>query len=89
MIKWLCSKIISLGSSHISETVTPLFRREEPNAVPHTRIGIIQGMNSRILEISTYDERSGDWSYEYFVVQEEQKLNDAISTVLLMKGLNR
>lgn len=91
MIGWLCSKIVNLGSRHMAGSLDHVrrIRREEPNAVPHTRLGIIKAMNSRILEISTYDERSGDWVYEFFVVQEEQKISEAIAMVLLMKGLDK
>jgi hypothetical protein len=64
------------------------------NTTPQMRIGFIDAMNGRILEVSTQIPHPGvsnhyDWKTEMYVVPEDQKLSEAISTVMLMKGLDR
>lgn len=64
---------------------------ESSNATPKLRIGIVQGMNGRVLEVSTHkpNPHGSDWTYEFFVLQEDQKVSDAVAMVLLMKGLDK
>lgn len=63
---------------------------------PNYRIGIITTMNGlKVLEVGTYSQSQGkhfahdDWSYEFFAVEPDQKLSDAIALVLTMKGLEK
>ena len=63
---------------------------------PNYRIGIINTMNdTKVLEVGTYTQSQGkhfahdDWSYEFFTVEPDQKLSDAIALVLTMKGLEK
>ena len=63
---------------------------------PNYRIGIINTMNgSKVLEVGTYSQQTGkhfahdEWSYEFFTVEPDQKLSDAIALVLTMKGLEK
>jgi hypothetical protein len=63
---------------------------------PNYRIGIITSMNgTKVLEVGTYSQQTGkhfahdEWSYEFFTVEPDQKLSDAIALVLTMKGLEK
>ena len=61
------------------------------NATPRIRLGIIEAMNGKILEVSVSKLNLGhghyDWSTELYVIPEGQKVSEAVSTVMLMKGL--
>lgn len=64
------------------------------DTTPRIRIGVIQAMNGRILEVATATPIPGphshyDWKTEMYVVPEEQKLSEAIALVMLMKGLEK
>jgi hypothetical protein len=63
---------------------------------PNYRIGIITSMNgTKVLEVGTYSQQKGkhfahdEWTYEFFTVEPDQKLSDAIALVLTMKGLEK
>jgi hypothetical protein len=76
------------------ETQTAILKSADHNTTPQMRIGFIDAMNGRILEVSTQIPHPGvanhyDWKTEMYVVPEDQKLSEAISTVMLMKGLDR
>lgn len=95
MIRWLLNKLMKWvwdfnrdGSR--SRAVLAL-GEESSNAIPKLRIGIVQGMNGRVLEVSTHkpNPHGSDWTYEFFVLQEDQKVSDAVAMVLLMKGLDK
>lgn len=96
MIRWLLNKIMKWvwdfnrdGSR--SRAVLSLDDGNCSNATPKLRIGIVQGMNGRVLEVSTHkpNPHGSDWTYEFFVLQEDQKVSDAVAMVLLMKGLDK
>lgn len=63
-------------------------------ATPVIRIGLIKGINGRMLEVATPRAKnnqrvfSDDWDYEFFVVRDDQLVSEAIAMVMLMKGLN-
>jgi hypothetical protein len=64
------------------------------STTPQMRIGFIDALNGRILEVSTQIPHPGvsnhyDWKTEMYVIPEGQKLSEAISTVMLMKGLEK
>jgi hypothetical protein len=71
-------------------------RSQSSNAVPTIRIGLVQGLNGRLLEVSTpipnknskHHLFTDDWVYEFFVVAEGQKVSDAIAMVILLKGID-
>jgi hypothetical protein len=69
---------------------------DQHDTKPNFRIGIINTMNNmKVLEVGTYSQQAGkhfahdDWSYEFFAVEPEQKLSDAIALVLTIKGLEK
>lgn len=75
------------------ETQVAVLKSADHNTTPQIRIGFIDAMNGRILEVSTQVPHPHgnhyDWKTEMYVVPEDQKLSEAIATVMLMKGLDR
>ena len=60
------------------------------DSIPSVRIGVMKAMNGRILEVSTYkpNPHGPDWTNEMFIVPEDQTLTQALTTLLILKGLN-
>jgi hypothetical protein len=60
------------------------------DSIPTFRIGVMKAMNGRILEVSTYkpNNHGPDWTNEMFIVPEDQTLTQALTTLLILKGLN-
>jgi hypothetical protein len=58
--------------------------------MPSFRIGVVKAMNGRILEVSSYtpNKHGPDWTTEMFIVPEDQPLTQALTTLLILKGLN-
>lgn len=76
---------VTLSSAIISRDV-------DHNTVPKIRISVIEAMNGKILEVSTTMPNNHghfDWKTEMYVIPEGQRLSEAISTVMLMKGLEK
>lgn len=67
---------------------TPEVSRSD--SIPSFRIGVMKAMNGRILEVSTYkpNNHGPDWTNEMFIVPEDQTLTEALTTLLVLKGLN-
>ncbi len=71
-----------------------MLKTADHSTTPQMRIGFIDALNGRILEVSTQIPHPGvsnhyDWKTEMYVIPEGQKLSEAISTVMLMKGLEK
>ncbi len=77
---------IKLGSPVVLKTV-------DHSTTPQMRVGFIDALNGRILEVSTQMPHPNgshyDWKTEMYVVPEGQKLSEAIAVVMLMKGLEK
>jgi hypothetical protein len=76
------------------ETQTAVLKSTDHSTTPQMRIGFIDALNGRILEVSTQIPHPGmsnhyDWKTEMYVVPEDQKLSEAIAVVMLMKGLEK
>ena len=94
LLKWLGLETNKHGDVR---TVIPDDERVSSESVNH-RIGIIKTMNGGcVLEIGTYKvQQTGnrsfghnEWTYEFYTVGENQKISEAVSVVLLMKGLEK
>jgi len=63
------------------------------NATPVIRLGLILGLNGRMIEIATPNLKknsySEDWTYEYFFLGENQKISDAVAMLMIMKGIDK
>lgn len=59
-------------------------------AQPKVRIGMVDAMNGKILEVATYkrNNHGPDWTSEYFIIDSATPLNEQIATVMVMKGLS-
>jgi hypothetical protein len=55
------------------------------------RIAVKNAINGKVLEISTYkpNPRGSDWTNELFVVPQGENLKDALTMLLLLKGLDK
>ncbi len=60
------------------------------DSTPTCRIGIMKAINGRILEVATYKHNPNgpDWTTEMFIVPEDQTVTQALTTLLVLKGLN-
>jgi hypothetical protein len=58
---------------------------------PKMRFCVHSAINGRFLEIATYkyNPNGPDWSSEFYLLGQEDKLNEAIAKVMLMKGLEK
>ena len=62
---------------------------------PEIMVKLIPAANGRLLEVSTKKVFPGnagahwEWEHEMFIVEEGQKLSEAIAMVMLMKGLEK
>ena len=56
---------------------------------PTCRIAVLKALNGKILEVSTYkhNPHGPDWTSEMFIVPEDQTLTQALTTLLVMKGV--
>lgn len=93
ILKWLGLAVDERNDGMVRATVWP---NQIYDMKPKFRIGLIETMNgSKVLEVGTYSQNAAkhfshdEWSYEFFTVAEDQKLSDAISLVLTMKGLEK
>jgi hypothetical protein len=88
ILKWL-----GLAMGGHGDVVRTVIDNEEQNKTPNFRIGLIKSVNSwNVLEIGTYavtNRGHGDWTYEFYVVEPDQKLSEALSVVMTMKGLEK
>ena len=55
------------------------------------RIAVKRAINGKVLEISTYNPnpRGCSWTTDLFVVPQDESLKDALTMLLLLKGLEK
>jgi hypothetical protein len=93
MIKWFKKKFAQWSreawEAAPKEVVTS--NRDSHSATPKVRVGVIDAINGRILEVATATQTHShyDWKIDMYLVPEGQKLSEAIATVMLMKGLDQ
>ena len=64
------------------------------NVLPEIMVKLVNASNGRLLEVSTKKAVSishshFEWEHEMYIVQEGQKLSEAVAMVMLMKGLEK
>ncbi len=92
MIRWLLNGIMKwVWDFNAHKRNVLAMCDDSSSATPKLRIGIVEGMNGKILEVSTHkpNPHGSDWTYEFFVIQESQKVSEAVAMVLLLKGLDK
>lgn len=59
------------------------------NSEPTFRLGVVNAMNGKAIEISTYKRNPNgpDWTSQLFLVPEHQTLAEAITMVLVLKNI--
>lgn len=91
MRKWIF-RLLGLEINTFGELRTTVLPDDQHGLTPNYRIGLIKTMNGgNVLEIGTYkpNQRGSDWVYEFYSVDSNQKLSEAIGIILTMKGLER
>lgn len=89
LAKWLMRKEIARAEKlAYSTTVSPDETPYKPQ--PKIRIGMVEAINGKCLEVSTYkaNPHGPDWKSEYYIIDPAQPLAEQIATVLVMKGLS-
>ena len=80
---WLMDEGVKLVGARVHEVDNP--------SSDQTSISINQALNGRVLTLRTYqpskNHNRSDWLTELYVVREEESLPDAITMLLLLKGL--
>ncbi len=78
---WLMNEDVKLGRAEVDD------RTQEHGA----QISIAEAINGRVLTIRTYRpnnaQYAGNWTSEYYVLKDEESLPEAITMLLLLKGL--
>lgn len=56
---------------------------------PSWRISVLKAANGRIIELGTFkpNPTGPDWTYTYYLVQEDERMSTAIERVLAIKNL--
>ncbi len=90
ILKWLGIELGDHGD--VVRTVICEDERVSSESINH-RVGIIKTINGgTVLEIGTYktsNRNHGDWTYEFYTVEPNQKISEAVGLVLVMKGLEK
>ena len=80
---WLNGDSIKLSNRSVDSV--------ETSSEQGTQIGINNAINGRVLTIRTYrpnnSQFAGNWTTEMYVIKEGESLPDALTMLLLMKGL--
>lgn len=70
---------------------SPVLASEEAVAKPQPkiRIGTMDVMNGKLLEVSTYQPKNHgpDWKTEYYILEESRPLAEQIAVVMTMRGM--
>jgi len=66
-------------------------RPNELRTDTNVKFGVIQALNGKIIEISTYkpNHNGPDWTHQCYIVKDEETLAEAMATVITMKGLEQ
>jgi hypothetical protein len=82
---WLSSEDSSINKVRLSEVEAP-----NENGV---QIAINNAINGRVLTIRTYqpskNHNRSDWVTEYYVIKEGESLTEALTMLLMMKGIDK
>jgi hypothetical protein len=74
--------------------VPKLARDSDHSTSPEIMVKLIHAANGKLLEVSTKKPHAmaqghWEWEHEMYIVQEGQKLSEAVSMVMLLKGLEK
>jgi hypothetical protein len=80
------------GSSSVSRrSLLGMDEDHVEKAKPVVRIGLMEAINGRLFEVSTYksNPHGADWKTEYYVMDDSTPIAEQLTTVMLMKGLQK
>jgi len=62
----------------------------EEDSRPKMRFAVMEAINGRFIQISTYkpQQRGSDWVTEYYLVPEGKKVSEALTMLMLLKGVD-
>jgi len=87
LIQWLMGKELREREVYAREvTVDEAVAKPQPKI----RIGQMEVMNGKLLEIATYkaNPHGPDWKTEYYILEDGVPLADQLATVMVMKGMS-
>ena len=63
--------------------------RVSGNGQPTYRLTLVKAMNGRMLEVGIYkpNPHGPDWKYELFIIDNDERVSDAVAKVLAIKAL--
>lgn len=87
LVKWLMSKELRELAYNSPALVSSEEGVDKPE--PKVRIGTMDVMNGKLLEVSTYQPKSHgpDWKTEYYILEEGRPLAEQIAVVMTMRGM--
>ena len=93
MRKWLRSWLFKDSDERVKARLG--LQMDETSAtsqpeMPHCRFGILNVMNGKLLEVSTYkaNSRGPDWTTTYWIM-DDRPLAEQIGMVIALKGLEK
>lgn len=62
--------------------------REIPEAGAKVRFSLVEAINGRLIEVSTYkpNPHGPDWTTQLYIMREDESVGDAINTLMVLKG---
>jgi hypothetical protein len=82
---WLNSDGIKLSNRSVDSV--------EMSSEQGTQISINEAINGRVLTIRTYRpnnaQYASNWISEYYVIKDEESLTEALTMLLMMKGIDK
>jgi hypothetical protein len=88
--QWLRNWLLNEDSPGlVKASDAQLSERATGNGQPSYRVSLVKAMNGRLLEVGVYkpNPRGPDWTYEIYVVNDNETVADAIAKVLAIKSL--
>jgi len=91
MMRWFARWLYKqLRAEQIRDSPEVALIERDVDGPPKTKFAIREAINGRFIEISSYkpNQRGSDWVTEYFIVPEGKKVSEALTMLMLMKGLD-
>lgn len=84
--KWLMYETTSPG---LVPRESDLADRVTGSGQPTYRLTLVKAMNGRMLEVGVYksNPHGPDWKYELYIINNDERVSDAVAKVLAIKAL--
>lgn len=90
MRKWLIRLLMNKEIRELAYSTRDISVEEAvAKPQPKIRIGTLDVMNGKLLEVSTYQPKNHgpDWKTEYYILEEGRPLAEQIAVVMAMRGM--